>query len=101
MNILFKKIKLNKIAHLLIKTINEKDVLKMKKIKYLLLLATILILLVGVASANEVSKDKSDTNSITKEVAKQDTHKLSDTGNINKKRKYRKTSKQIKHPPIT
>lgn len=36
MNILFKKIKLNKIAHLLIKTINEKDVLKMKKNKILI-----------------------------------------------------------------
>lgn len=61
----------------------------MKKIKYLLLLATILILLVGVVSANKVSKDKTDTDSITKEIAKQDTHKVSDTSNIIQKKKIK------------
>lgn len=54
---------------------------KMKKIKQLLLLSTILILLVGVASASEVSEDKTDTGSITEEAVTQDTHKVSDTAN--------------------
>lgn len=41
----------------------------------------LIILLVGVASAGEISKDVTDTNSITEEVAIPDTYKISDTAN--------------------
>ncbi|AWX32004.1 carboxypeptidase-like regulatory domain-containing protein [Methanosphaera sp. BMS] len=51
----------------------------MKNIKIMLLFATILLLLVGVASAGEVSEDITDTGSITQEAVTQDTHKVSDT----------------------
>ncbi|MBQ6220793.1 MAG: hypothetical protein IJJ47_13760 [Methanosphaera sp.] len=53
----------------------------MKKIKQLLLFAIVLILLVGVVSASEVSKDKTGTNSITKKAVKHDTHKVSYAAN--------------------
>ena len=53
----------------------------MKKIKYLLLFVTLLILLVGVASATEVSDDVTDVDSITKEAVTQDTYKVSGTAN--------------------
>lgn len=53
----------------------------MKKIKQVMLFTAILLLLVGVACASEVSEDLSDTNSITNEAAVQDTHKVSDTAN--------------------
>ena len=54
---------------------------KMKKIRYLLLFVTLLILLVGVASATEVSEDVTNTDSITEEAVTQDTHMVSDTAN--------------------
>lgn len=60
----------------------------MKKNKQVLLFTALIILLIGVTSATEVSKDITDTNSISKEVVKQDTHKVSDTTNIIQKRKY-------------
>ena len=50
----------------------------MKKIKYLLLLATLLILLIGSASATELSEDKTDMGSITGEVVVKNTHTVSD-----------------------
>ncbi len=53
----------------------------MKKIKQLLLFAIVLLLLVGVVSASEVSEDNTDTGSITEEAVTQDTHKVSDTAN--------------------
>lgn len=53
----------------------------MKKLKYILLLTTILLLLVGVANASEVSEKITDTNSMTGEVAIQDTYKVSNTDN--------------------
>ena len=49
------------------------------KMKYILLFVTLLILLMGAASATEVSEDVGDTNSITDEAVIQDTHKVSDT----------------------
>ena len=51
----------------------------MKKMKYMLLFVTLLILLVGIVSATEVSYDVTDTDSITEEAVTQDTHKISDT----------------------
>ena len=51
----------------------------MKKMKYMLLFVTLLILLVGIVSATEVSYDGTDTDSITEEAVTQDTHKVSDT----------------------
>lgn len=51
----------------------------MKKMKYMLLFVTLLILLVGIVSATEVSYDGTDTDSITEEAITQDTHKVSDT----------------------
>ena len=67
----------------------------MKKTKQILLFTALLILLIGVASATEVSKDISDTNSVTKEVVKQDTQEVSDTTNIIQKKecKYKHTNK--------
>ncbi|MBQ6220897.1 MAG: hypothetical protein IJJ47_14280 [Methanosphaera sp.] len=59
----------------------------MKKNKQVLLFTALIILLIGVTSATEVSKDITDTNSISKEVVKQDTHKVSDTTNIIQKKK--------------
>ena len=53
----------------------------MKKIRYFLLLAIILIPLLGIASASEVSENITDTNSMTEEVVIQDTYKVSDTSN--------------------
>ena len=49
------------------------------KMKYLLLFVTLLFLLLGAASATEVSEDVTDTNSITDEVVIQDTYKVSGT----------------------
>ena len=54
---------------------------KNEKIKQVMLFTAILLLLVGVACASEVSEDLSDTNGITNEAAVQDTHKVSDTAN--------------------
>lgn len=71
------------IYHFYYKNYNwERCVKKWKKNKQVLLFTALIILLVGVASATEVSKDITDTNSISKEVVKQDTHKVSDTTNI-------------------
>ncbi len=53
----------------------------MKKMKYILLFVTLLILLVGLASATEVSEDVTNTDSITEEAVTQDTHMVSDTAN--------------------
>ncbi len=50
----------------------------MKKIKYLLLLATLLLLLIGAANATELSEDKTDMGSITGEVVVKNTHTVSD-----------------------
>ena len=53
----------------------------MKKMKYMLLFVTLLILLVGVVSATEISDDVTDSDSITEEAVTQNTHKVSDTAN--------------------
>ena len=50
----------------------------MKNFRKTLLLITLLILLVGIVNASEVSEDMADTDSITKEVVVKDTHIVSD-----------------------
>ena len=54
----------------------------MIKIKHVLLFTAILILLVGVACASDVSEDTTSTGSITEKAAIQDTYKVSDNANI-------------------
>ncbi|AWX31626.1 hypothetical protein [Methanosphaera sp. BMS] len=53
----------------------------MVKIKQVLLFTAILILLVGVACASDVSEDTASTGSIAEEAAIHDIHKLSDNAN--------------------
>ena len=45
----------------------------MKKIRKTLLLITLLILLVGIVNASEISEDITDTENITEEVVVKDT----------------------------
>ena len=54
----------------------------MIKIKHVLLFTAILILLVGVACASEVSEDITATGTIAEDAVTQDTPEVSDTASI-------------------